>query len=172
MMTRSDKAIEIKAISERIGKSEAAFLVNFNGMNVDEITVFRKQLVAANAEMKVVRNTLAKLALVEHPEKENAFEGAFVGPNAFVFAYEDPSAIAKIVTNYSKEVSMVVKNGILGNDALDKNQVAQLASLPSKDELRAMLLGTFAAPMSTFVRLLNEVPTGFVRVLGAKTEKA
>ena len=67
MMTKAKKVEEIKTLSEKFGKSKAAFLVDFIGMNVDEVTQLRKKLTPVDAEMRVVRNTLAKLAIKRLP---------------------------------------------------------------------------------------------------------
>lgn len=172
MMTRARKAEEISAISDRFAKSKAAFLVDFKGMDVEEVTELRKLLRPINAEMKVVRNTLAKRALSESPDIDSELSESFVGTNAIVFAYEDPSASAKAITEYGKKVEeLVIKTGVLEGKLLDEGKIKYLATLPSKDELRAKLLGTLQAPMAQFVRVLDAVPSGFVRVLAAKKDQ-
>ena len=168
MMTRAQKAEEIANISSRLGKAKAAFLVDFKGMNVKEVTNLRKSLHPIQSEMKVVRNALAKRALKAYPELEVCLSEHFVDTNAIVFAYEDASASAKTLTEFGEEVEeLVIKAGVMGGKGLDKGQIKYLATLPSKEELQAKLLGTLQAPMSKFVRVLNEVPSGFVRLLGA-----
>lgn len=172
MITRAQKAEQIASISEKLGKANAAFLVDFKGMNVEEVTNLRKSLTGIDSEMKVVRNTLAKRALMDHPEMESAIASDFVGTNAFVFAYGDASAAAKALTNYSKEVEeLVVKTGVMEGKALGEEGVKYLATLPGKDELRAKLLGTLAAPASKFVRVLNAVPGGFLTAMSAYKDK-
>lgn len=171
MMTRAQKAQEITALSERFSRSKAAFLVDFKGMNVEEVTNLRKKLGPLDAEMKVVRNTLAKRALADYPEMEAAISSDFVGTNAVVFAYEDASSPAKALSEYSKEVEeLVLKSGVMDGKRLDEQGVNYLATLPGKDELRAKLLGTLQAPMAKFVRTLDAVPSGFARVLNAYKE--
>jgi len=165
-MTRAKKAQEITVLSEKFGKAKAAFLVNFIGMNVEQVTDLRKQLTPLDSEMKVVRNTLAKLAIKEYPEIDSAISDHFVGNNAIVFAYDDASAPAKALNEFSKNVeALVIKGGVMEGKSLDDNMVKYLATLPSKDELRSMLLSTFLAPMSKLVRTMNEVPGSFVRAL-------
>jgi len=168
MMTRAQKVQEIQTLSDKFGKSKAAFLVDFIGMNVEEATTLRKTLTPLNAEMRVVRNTLAKLALKDHPEMSEAISGEFVGNNAVVFAYEDVSSPAKALSEFSKDVeALKLKVGVMEGKALDANGVKYLATLPSKEELQAMLLSTFLAPMSKLVRTFNEVPSSFARTLNA-----
>lgn len=171
MITRADKAAEIASLSEKFGKSKAAFLVNFKGMSVEQVTTLRKKLVPVESEMKVVRNTLAVRALLDHPKSEG-IKDDFVGNNAIIFAYGDAAASAKALSDFAKDVELLqLKSGVMDGQRFDANGVKALASLPSKDVLRAMLLGTLQAPMSKFVGTLNAVPSGFVRVLAAQKDK-
>ena len=168
MMTRAQKEVEITDISQRFSKSKAAFLVDFKGLNVEEVTTLRKTLHPLGSEMKVVRNTLAKRALKDSPDLESALSDSFVGTNAIVFAYDEASGPAKALAEFAKDVEeLVIKTGVMDGKALDENGIKFLATLPSKPELQAMFLGTLQAPMASFVRTLNAVPSGFARVLGA-----
>lgn len=172
MITRADKAQEIASLSEKFGRSKAAFLVDFKGMSVEQVTTLRKKLVPVESEMKVVRNTLAIRALQDHPEAEAAIKDAFVGNNAIVFAYGEAPASAKALADFAKEVEMLqLKVGVMDGQKLDSNGIKALANLPSKEVLRAQLLGVLQAPMSKFVGTLNAVPSGFVRVLAAQKDK-
>lgn len=167
-MNRAQKAAEISALSDRFARAKAAFLVDFKGMNVEQVTQLRKALHPAEAEMKVVRNTLAKLALKDVPNGTEALENDLSGTNAIVFAFGEAPAPAKTLSEFAKDVqALQVKTGFMEGRRLDESQVKYLATLPGKDELRAKFLGTLAAPMSKFVRTLNEVPSGLVRVLAA-----
>jgi large subunit ribosomal protein L10 len=173
MITRAEKAQEIASLSEKFGRSKAAFLVDFKGMTVEQVTTLRKKLVPLEAEMRVVRNTLAVRALADHPQSETAIKDAFVGNNAVVFSYGEAPASAKALTDFAKEVEQFqVKTGVMDGQALSAAQITALANLPSKDVLRGMFLGCLQAPMATFVRTLSAVPSGFVRVLAAQQEKA
>ena len=172
MITRERKAEEIAAISERFGKAKAAFLVDYKGMNVEEVTNLRKNLSPLEAEMKVVRNTLALRALKDHPSIEPALADSFVGTNAIVFAYGDASAPAKALAEFQKEVEeLQIKTGVMDGKGLDEARIKFLATLPSKEQLRAQLLGVLNAPMGKFLGTLQAVPGGFARVLNAYKEK-
>ena len=170
MITRADKKAEIQGLSDRFGRAKAAFLIDFKGMNVEQVTDLRKKLNPAEAEMRVVRNTLAKLALKEFPETESALSESFTGTNAIVFAYgEDVAAPAQILTDFAKDVEVLqLKTGVMDGKALGEEGVKFLATLPSKDVLRAQLLGLLQEPASKFVRTLAAVPSGFARVLAAR----
>ncbi len=169
MITRTDKEQEIKVLADKFAKSKAAFIVDFKGMKVEQVTDLRKKLHPAEAEMKVVRNTLAKRALKDHPQIDSALSSFFKGTNAIVFAYGDISAAAKTLSNFSKDVEVFqLKTGAMDGRALDENKIKFLATLPGKDQLRAQLLGVFLAPGSKLARTLNEVPASLARVLAAK----
>lgn len=172
LITREDKQAEITSLSDKFGRSKAAFLVDFKGMDVESVTKLRKTLKPIQSEMKVVRNTLAIRALNDHPTLKPALENKLVGTNAIVFVYEDPSASAKALANFGKEVeAFQMKSGVMDGAALDEQGIKYLATLPGKNELRAQLLGTLAAPMTKFLGTLQAVPGGFVRVLNAHKEK-
>jgi large subunit ribosomal protein L10 len=171
MITRVDKETEIKNLSDRFKKSKAAFLVDFKGMKVEQVTSLRKKLFSLEAEMKVVRNTLAKRALAEFPKMDQAMGKAFVGTNALIFAYGDVAAPAKELTAFAKDVELFqLKTGYMDGQALDENRIKFLATLPSKDVLRAQLLGVLQAPATKLARTLKEAPASLVRVLAAKKE--
>lgn len=172
MLTRERKAEMIKDLSDKFGKSKAAFLVDFKGLSVEQVTILRKQLTEVGAELKVVRNSLAIRALADHETESGILASKLVGTNAFVFAYEEAPAPAKALTSLAKDMeNLKIKTGVMGGDELDENKIKFLSTLPGKDELRAMLLGTLQAPASQLVRTINAVPQGMVTVLKAYTDK-
>jgi large subunit ribosomal protein L10 len=170
MMTKERKAQEITALSERFGRAKAAFLVDFKGLNVEQVTRLRKALHPIESEMKVVRNTLAIHAVTQRADfKEMA--DSLTGTNAIVFAYGDATAPAKMLQEFQKDVeALQVKSAMMDGKTLSEDQVKYLATLPGKNELRAQLLGVFAAPMTKFLGTMQAVPAGFARVLNAYKE--
>ena len=173
MLTKEQKKTEVANLSSRLVRSKSVFLVRFLGMTVDQSTALRKELSSAQAEIKVVKNTLFQRALKENSDIESTFKDQdFRGPNAVVFSYEDPSMAAKIVANQAKDVECLkVRFGWLSGSLLEKTDIEKLATLPSKPELQSMFLRTLQAPMSQTVCLFNEVPSAFVRTLNAKKDK-
>lgn len=168
MITREQKSQEVAEISERFGRAKAAFVVDFKGLDVEKVTKLRMLLRPLKSEMKVVKNTLALRALKEHEKYDGALRDHLSGNNAVVFAYEDVSAPAKALANFSKDnEALVLKTGAMDGKALNEAQIKYLATLPGKPELQAKLLGTFQGPMQKFVSTLNEVPSKFVRLLAA-----
>lgn len=173
MLVKEKKALEISAISKSLAEAAATFLVDFKGMDVEQITQLRKELSSCDGQLRVTKNTLARLALKDHKESEGVLSAELVGTNAFVFAYDEVPAVAKVISKCSKSIeAFKLKKGVMEGQELSSTQITQLGSLPSKDELRAQLLSVFTAPATQLVRALNEVPSQFVRVLAAKKDSA
>lgn len=171
-MNRETKAQEIASLSESFARAKAAFLVDYKGMTVEQVTSLRKKLHPLQSEMKVVRNTLALRALGDHPKTHDALKTGFVGTNAVVFAFGEAPATAKALADFAKDVeSLQLKVGAMEGASLNTASIKALANLPSKEVLRSQLLGVLQAPMSKFVGTLNAVPSGFVRVLAAQKDK-
>ena len=171
-MDRNQKTQEIADLSERFSRVKAAFLVDFKGMTVEQVTSLRKKLRPSGAEMRVVRNTLAKRALINYPQTGAVLNDALVGTNAVIFAYKDVSASAKTLADFTKDVEKFqLKIGVMDGAKLDESKIKYLATLPSKEVLRAKLLGLFQAPMSRFLGQLNAPASSFVRVLSAHKDK-
>ncbi|MCC2677788.1 MAG: ribosomal protein [Pseudobdellovibrio sp.] len=159
-MLRADKDTDIKLISEKLAKAKGAFVVDFKGMKVEQVTNLRKKLHAAESEMKVVRNTLAKRAFKDHPKVEGAFDTTMKGTNAIVFAFNEVVGVAKTLADFSKDVeALKIKTGIMDGEALDANKIKFLATLPGKDQLRAQLLCLMKEPSARLARVLNEYAT-------------
>ncbi|MCX7674635.1 MAG: 50S ribosomal protein L10 [Bdellovibrionaceae bacterium] len=172
MITREKKEALIQSVSESAKKSKAFFLVDFKGLSVENVTSLRKKLFNLGAELKVSRNTLAKIALKKAGISDQALDAQFIGNNAFVFAYQDPAAVAKAVSEFAKDQeALKLKSGFMDGQVLDQKQVVYLASLPSKETLQAQLLGVLLAPGSKLARTLNEVPASLARVLKARSEQ-
>lgn len=157
MITRADKEQEVKSISDKFSKSKGAFIVDFKGMKVEQVTQLRKKLHQTESEMKVVRNTLARRALKAYPIVEKALGDSLKGTNALVFSYGEVTATAKALANFAKDVEiMQIKTGVMDGEALDEKKIKFIATLPGKNELRSMLLGVLQAPGSKLARCLNE----------------
>ena len=171
--TREGKSALIGDVKGKFDKATSAVLVDYKGMNVENVTKLRADFRKAGVEYKVVKNTLVKHAL-----KESSYSGklddALVGMTGIAWSYEDPSAAAKVIKSFKKDAGeagekLKVKAGLIDGSVLDGNAVeTQLANMPGKDELRAQLLATLQAPLQQFVMLLNAPAQNFVYLLSAK----
>ncbi|MBC7419909.1 MAG: 50S ribosomal protein L10 [Bdellovibrio sp.] len=155
-MLRADKETDIKLISEKLAKAKGAFVVDFKGMKVEQVTSLRKKLHAVESEMKVVRNTLAKRAFKDHPTVGGAFESTMTGTNAIVFAFNEVVGVAKALADFGKDVeALKIKTGMMDGEALDANKIKFLATLPGKDQLRSQFLCLLKEPSARLVRVMN-----------------
>ena len=154
-MLKVDKDADIKLISEKMQKAKGAFIVDFKGMKVEQVTSLRKKLHAAESEMKVVRNTLALRAFKDNPAAGKAFD-KLTGTNALVFAFNDVVGVAKTLADFGKDVeALKIKSGIMDGEVLDDKKIKFLATLPGKDQLRAQLLMLFKEPSARLARVLK-----------------
>ena len=114
---------------------------------------------------RVVKNTLVRRAVEQTPFA--SLSDKMVGPLAYGIG-PDPVAVAKVLNDFAKgNEKFVITGGAMPGQVMTSRQIADLASLPSRDELIAKLLGTMLAPVAKLVRTMNEVPGKFVRTLAA-----
>lgn len=153
---RQLKEQKIAEIKEKMEKAQALVLVKYQGLNVEEDTALRKELREAGVEYKVYKNTLASRAAKElgHENITKYFEG----PVAVALGYDDVTAPARILNNFSKEhKALELVAGLINGEEFDTNKVKELASVPPKEVLIAKLLGSFKAPVSKFAYLLSAI---------------
>jgi large subunit ribosomal protein L10 len=172
-MLRNEKAEAIDRIKERFSKMSSAVFVDYTGLTVAEVSKLRDDLRAKGVEYRVLKNKLVQHALKGTPYVETLGKMALRGMTAVAWSFEEPSAAARVLKEYRKEnEKLKIKAGLLDGQVLDSSAVEnQLASLPSKDEARAMLLATLLAPAQHFVMLLAAPAREFVGVLAAKQRK-
>ena len=164
-LNRSEKAGVVEEIGAQIADAQSIIVAEYRGLGVGAITALRKQARNSGVHLRVLKNTLARRAVAGTP-----FEGLashLVGPLMYGIS-KDPVAAAKVLNDFAKgNDKLVLKAGAMRNSLLDADAVKALATMPSRDELLAKLLGTMQAPIAQFVRTLNEVPGKFVRTLAA-----
>ncbi|MEJ6563897.1 MAG: 50S ribosomal protein L10 [Burkholderiales bacterium] len=164
-LNRKQKEAVIGEISEKLSDAQSVVLAEYRGLTVGEMTQLRVNARSSGVYLRVLKNTLAKLAVKGTPFE--GLSGDMVGPLAYGIS-SDPVAAAKVLSDFSKtNDKFLIKVGAMPNQVMSAADVSVLAKMPSRDELLSKLLGTMQAPIAKFVQTLNEVPTKFVRGVAA-----
>lgn len=172
-MEKARKEEVVSALSEVFKEAQIGFLLDFRGMSAEKNADLRRKLNGAQAQMRVLKNRLAKRAAQGTPYE--SIVNTFTETRAFVYA-QDPVSTAKVVDKFladNEKVQFVTGFLVKGDagQALNRAQVKALANLPSREELLVKMLYVFNAKQTSLVRTLNEVPSKFVRTLAALAEK-
>jgi large subunit ribosomal protein L10 len=155
----------VAEVSAKIANAQAVVIAEYRGLPVEDITNLRKQARASGVYLRVLKNTLARRAVQGTPFEKLADQ--MVGPLAYGIS-DDPVSAAKVLHAYAKtNEKLVIKGGAMPGQMMSAKEIGQLATLPSREELLAKLLGTMQAPIAKFVQTLNEVPGKFVRTVAA-----
>ncbi len=172
-MLRTEKAQAIDFIKGRFAKMSSAVFVDYAGLTVEEVTRLRDVLREKGVEYRVLKNKLISHALKGQDCLGGLGKSALHGMTAVAWSYEEPSAAARVLKEFRRtNEKLKIKAGLLDGQVLDPGAVeSQLASLPNKDEARAMLLATLMAPAQHMVMVLAAPGREFVGVLAAKQRK-
>ncbi|MCM1439075.1 MAG: 50S ribosomal protein L10 [Roseburia sp.] len=167
------KKLVAQEISEKIKSSKSVVFVDYNKLTVAEVSELRRKCRQAGCEYKVYKNTLLRKALNELGYDQ--FDNDLNGPTAVAFAGDETGA-AKVMVAASKDYAdkIVLKSAFVDNAYVDKNGIKALASMPSREELIAKMLGSMQAPVANFAGVLSNLVSGIVRVLDqvAKSKEA
>ena len=146
----------IEEIQSSIKDAKSVVVVDYRGLTVEQDTRLRKTLRENNITYKVYKNTMINFAI-----QGTEFEGlaAYLeGPTAIAISTEDATAPARAICKFAKEApKLEVKAGIVEGTAYDAAGITQIASVPSKEELLAKLLGSMKSPISNFARVINQI---------------
>ncbi len=171
MQTRQKKEAVVALLVEKIRTSKAMVYAQYQGVTVKSLTGMRKELAKSGSSWQVMKKTLLRIALQEAGVEGNVRE--LPGQVGVAFS-SDEVAAAKVLTEFiktNKGTKFSIEGGALGEKNLSADEAKALAKLPSRDELRGMLVGTLQAPITGFVRALSGNLSGLVRVLKAVEEK-
>jgi large subunit ribosomal protein L10 len=160
-----DKKAVVAEISEQLATAQAVVVAEYRGVAVTDMTALRKKARESGVYLRVLKNTLARRAVAGTPFAGMADQ--LTGPLAYGIS-SDPVAVAKVLNDFAKaNEKFAIKAGAMANFVMSPKDVTALATMPSRDELLAMLMGTMLAPVTKFVQTLNEVPGKFVRTVAA-----
>lgn len=147
----------------------ALVAVEYHGLNVEQLTQLHAKARETGVYLRVVKNTLARLALAE--TEFNVVEGRLVGPLILAFSQEDPGAAARLWRDFFKENDKIDKGIVkflsVGGEVLEGKELDRLAKMPTKEEAIALLMACMRAPVEKLARTLNEVPGKLVRTVEA-----
>ena len=164
-LNRKEKAVVIEEVAAEVSKAQSIIVAEYRGLDVASVTVLRKTARESGVYLRVLKNSLVRRAVAGTPFEE--LTAQMVGPLIYGIS-TDPVSAAKVLAGFAKtNEKLVIKGGALPNSLLSQDGVKALATMPSRDELLSKLMGTMQAPITQFVRTLNEVPTKFVRGLAA-----
>ena len=169
-MERSQKEAQVSELRSIFKNMSAAVLVDYRGIEANQVVELRKKLNDASSTMKVIKNSLARIAAEDTPFAELADQ--FTQTRALVYCDGDAVQQAKVLSEATKSVeNLKILAGILVGDSktsiLNTGEVEALSKLPSREELLVKLLFLIQAPATQFVLTLNAVPVKFVRTLAA-----
>jgi large subunit ribosomal protein L10 len=154
MKNREQKAAAISDFSEGIGTATNAFVLDFKGITVPQVTELRKQVRESGSEYIVVKNTLALIAVKDSPLTK--LSGHFSGMTAIAYNTTDPVALAKVLTKFAKDVPTVqFKGALLAGQVVAANEIQNIANLPSREELLSKLLYLMQHPIRGLAVVLN-----------------
>lgn len=151
------KKVVVEEIASKMREAKSFVLFDYVGINVEQATQMRKSFRENGVDCKVYKNTLIKLAAKEcgYDDKVN---DVLSGSTAIAFGMNDPVAPAKVAAKYVEEFKkMELKAGVVDGEFYDKAMVEKLATIPSKEELIAKMLGSMMAPLSGLARVLNAI---------------
>lgn len=169
--SKAVKAEKVEALHAKFGAVTGVILSDYRGLNVQQMADLRGRLRAAEVELQVVKNTLARRAAVD-----TAFADLidhFVGPTSVAFTEGDAVAMAKAIADYAKvEPKLEIRAGLVEGQVLTPAQVTALAELPPREVLLARALASLQSPIAGLVGVLQGVQRQFLYVLQAiKTAK-
>lgn len=169
-MARPEKEATVAELKEKFSRAQAVILTNYRGLTVAEMTELRKKLREAGLEYKVAKNTLTRLAAKDFVG--DALDAYLPGPTGLAFAYDDPVAPAKILSEFAKtHKALEIKGGVLQNKVIDAEGVKALADLPPREVLVAQLLGLLQSPIRRLVTVLSGPQRNLVYALEAIRKK-
>ncbi len=154
-MNRTEKAAIIKDIEDKVSSASLVVVSDFKGMTVEELTDLRIKIRNAGGTLCVVKNTLARIALSSESSSHEVISQMFKENCVLALGFEDPVAIAKVLSEFVKtSKKFSIRHGSLDGKLMTPAQIEALASLPSKEQLLAQVLGT-----------MNAVPTNLVSLM-------
>ena len=166
MSTKAFKQDKVSLIKEKIDKAQVAIITEYKGYSVEEITNLRRALQKEDGDYMVTKNTLAKLAVKDTPYE--VLTETFKGPIAIAFGFGDQVAPAKVLSKFIKDAKKgEIVAAALDGKLLSAEEAKALATIPSKEEIYAKMLGCVNSPATGIVGSINAVMASLTRAVAA-----
>jgi large subunit ribosomal protein L10 len=165
----AQKATQIEELTDRLSRSQLTIIADYRGLSVSSLQGLRSRLRPVEAEFKVAKNTLTRIAA----EKAGieGLESQLEGPTAIMFAFGDPVAPAKAISDFVRTSRILtVRAGIMNGQILSASDVEAIATLPPREELLGKLVGLLASPMSRTVGVLSGPSRSVAYLVNARIE--
>ncbi|PIQ27056.1 50S ribosomal protein L10 [bacterium (Candidatus Blackallbacteria) CG17_big_fil_post_rev_8_21_14_2_50_48_46] len=168
MVTLAQKQDRVVELKDQFSRTKLAMVSDFRGLTVKEMTTLRRRLQDAGGDYTVAKNTLVRRALKE-TEGMPAIDNYLEGPTALVFGFSDPVTPVKTLLDYFKETKkeLEIRGGIVEGKVVSANDLKQIATLPSREEMVAKLMGSMQSPAQGVVITLSGVARNLVYALEA-----
>ena len=165
-LTYAEKQAVVAEVAEVAGSALSAVAAEYRGLSVSQLTALRASARDSGVYVRVVKNSLARLA-VKGTEFE-CMNDRFSGPLMLAFSKEDPGAAARLFRDFAKtNDKLVITLGAVGGETIEAGDIGKLANLPTRDEALSLLMSVMQAPVTKLARTLNEVPGKLVRTVEA-----
>jgi large subunit ribosomal protein L10 len=166
MVTLAQKQERVIELKDQLSRTKLAMVSDFRGLTVKEMTTLRRRLQDAGGDYTVAKNTLVRRALQE-TEGMPAIDNYLGGPTALVLGFNDPVTPVKTILEYFKETKkeLEIRGGIVEGRVVSTQQLQQIATLPSREEMVAKLMGSMQSPAQGVVITLSGVARNLVYVL-------
>jgi large subunit ribosomal protein L10 len=159
-----EKVETVEGLKTRLNGVKTVMLAEYRGLTVQQLSDLRKQLKAVSAEYKIVKNRLARLAIAS--SEMSGLSAALTGPTGLVLAKGDPVSVAKTLQTFARtNQALVLKVGVVDGQVLEPAGLKALADLPSREALRAQIVGALTGPLAQLVSLLQAPQRDLVYVL-------
>jgi large subunit ribosomal protein L10 len=168
-VNREEKTAVVDRLAEDLSGAQAIFAVDYKGISVPQAAELRSKLRESDAEFKVVKNRLAKLAAAKAGTE---IDELLTGPVALALINGDPVVVAKTITTFTREHEVLeYKGGLMDGEALDADGFTAIARLPGLDVLHGQLVGLAASPLTGLVTGMNNLIAGLGRQLAQMAEQ-
>jgi len=170
-MKREEKEQIVAEVAETVRRAHGMFFTDFTGLTVGQATELRREFYKAGVDYRVVKNTLIQKALEQVSGYDTVFD-RLAGPTGVAFAFDDPVAPAKVIQRFSdKHGKLSLKVCVLDQQVFDGSKLKDLASLPTRKEMMAAILGSVQAPLAGVPTVINAVLRDLVSVIGEIEKK-